>query len=56
MYLVLPQLPELLRMIVLGKYPKLEKFDKEKPFNSKEEDYLSKKEIRDFLIQNNIIN
>ncbi len=56
MYLILPQLPELHKMIVLGKYTKLKKFDKEKPFNSKEEDYLSKKEIRDFLIQNKIMN
>ena len=55
MYIIIPQLPEVSASIDINGYPKSEKFDVTKPFNSKEGPYLSKKEIKIFLTQKKII-
>jgi len=55
LYVIFPQLIEVSSKIDLKNYPNLKKFDYSKPFNSKESLYLSKKEIKEFLIKNNII-
>ncbi len=55
MYIILPQLPELHNNLVLKKYPELIEFDRSKPFNSKEETYLSKIELKDYLIRNKLL-
>ena len=55
MYIVLPQLTEVSTKIDLSKNPNIKKFDSNKPFNSKDGPFLSKTEIKEFLIKNNII-
>jgi len=54
-YMILPQLPEVSNKIDLGKYPKIKKFDISKSYNSKIGPFLTKNEIKEFLIKNNII-
>ncbi|MEE9379277.1 MAG: polysaccharide biosynthesis protein [Candidatus Lokiarchaeia archaeon] len=55
LYIIFPQLTEVYKKIDLSEYPNIKKFDKSKPFNSKNGPFLSKKEIKEFLIKNNII-
>ncbi len=55
MYIILPQMTEISKKINLSKYPNVKKFDKNKPFNSKDSLFLSKQEINDFLAKQNII-
>jgi len=56
MYIISPQITEISKKLDIDKYPNINKFDTSKPFNSQEENYLSEEEIREFLINNNIIN
>lgn len=55
MYIIFPQITEVSTKIHYDKYPNLKKFDKSIPFNSKDGPFLSKMEIKDFLINNKII-
>ncbi|MHA1284349.1 MAG: polysaccharide biosynthesis protein [Promethearchaeota archaeon] len=55
MYIIFPQLTPVYNKIDLKKYENLKKFDNSKPFNSRNERFLSKQEIREFLLKNNII-
>lgn len=55
MYVIFPQLIEVSKEIDKKKYPNLKKFNKSKPFNSKDGPFLSKKEIYNMLIKNKII-
>ncbi len=55
MYIILPQLTEVSGKINNLLYPSINKFDSSKSFNSKDGPFLTKKEIKDFLIKNKII-
>lgn len=55
MFIIFPQLTEVSKEINVEKYPNFEKFDGSKPYNSSEGQFLSKNEIKEFLIINNII-
>lgn len=55
MYIIFPQLTEVSKKIDLEKYPNVRKFDNSKPFNSKFAPFLTKIEIEEFLIDNNIV-
>lgn len=55
MYIILPQITEISTKIDMSKYPGVKQFDKNKPFNSKDGPLLSKKQIKDFLIKNKVI-
>ncbi|MBN1800516.1 MAG: polysaccharide biosynthesis protein, partial [Candidatus Lokiarchaeota archaeon] len=55
MYNVIPQLNDLVDLINFSKYKNVKKFDETLPFNSAEGPFLSKKEIKDFLIKKKII-
>ena len=55
MYIILPQMTEISKKIDLKKYSNVKKFDKSKPFNSKDSPFLSKQEINDFIVKQNII-
>jgi len=55
MYVIIPQLTEVYQKLDLNKYSNVKKFDKNKPFNSKEAPLLTKEEIKNFLIKNSII-
>lgn len=55
MYIVIPQLTEVSKELDLKKFNDLKKFDKSKPYNSKEGPFLSKLELKDFLIKNKVI-
>ncbi|MFX1277691.1 MAG: polysaccharide biosynthesis protein [Promethearchaeota archaeon] len=54
-YIIFPQITEVSKHLDLTKYPNIKKFDKTKPFNTKEGPFLSKKELKDLLINNTII-
>lgn len=55
LYIIFPQITEVFQKLNLGLYPNIKRFDPTKPFNSKDCPILSKKEIKDFLIKNEII-
>ena len=46
---------EVSKLIELEKFPDIKKFDKIKTFISKDGPFLTKSEIKEFLIKNNII-
>lgn len=54
-YIIFPQLTEVSKKLDQTKYPNIRKFDNSKPFNSKESLNLSKKEIREILINSKLI-
>ena len=54
-YIIFPQLTEVSNRLILSKYPNVKKFDNTKPFNSKEVLFLSKSEIKEFLMKHKII-
>ena len=51
MYIIIPQLIPVLSKLDLSKFKNLKRFNKETPFNSKEGPFLTKKEIKDFLLR-----
>lgn len=55
MYIIFPQITEVSNKLKKEKYPNIKKFDANNPFNSKNAEHLSKKDIKRFLINNNII-
>jgi len=55
LYLIYPQLTEVSNTINLEVYPNIKKFDVTKPFNSKDGPFLTKDEIKDFLLRLDII-
>lgn len=55
MYIIEPQLTEISNKIELSKYPNIKRFNKSKPFNSGNQNKLSKKEILEFLIHKKLI-
>ncbi|MFX1380792.1 MAG: polysaccharide biosynthesis protein [Promethearchaeota archaeon] len=55
MYIVFPQLTEVSVKLNHSFYPNLNRFDNSKSYNSKDGPFLTKEEIKDFLIKNNII-
>lgn len=55
LYIIFPQLTEVSKRIDLNHYPHLKVFDPTNPFNSRDDIYLSKQELRDFLKNNEII-
>jgi len=55
LYIIFPQITEVYQEINLDLYPNIKRFDPTKPFNSKDSPFLSKKEIKNFLIKNKII-
>lgn len=55
MYLIRPQLTEVSNKIDLIKYASIKEFDISKPFNSKYGPFLTKKEIKEFLLNNSVI-
>jgi len=55
MYIIIPQITEVSTKIDLNKYHNIKKFDQSKPFNTKDGPFLSKKEIKEFIIKNKIL-
>jgi hypothetical protein len=57
MYLIVPQITEISYDIKIDneQFPGIKKFDSSKPFNSIEGPFLSKEEIKDFLIKQKVI-
>ena len=55
LYVIIPKIIKDLYILDINGYPTLKKFDNSKPFNSKEGPFLSKEEIREFLIKNKLI-
>ncbi len=55
MYVIFPQLTEVSTKIEINEYRGIRKFDGSMPINSNRGPFLSKKEIKQFLIKNNII-
>jgi len=55
MYIIIPQITEVSTKIDLNKYHNIKKFDLSKPFNTKDGPFLSKKEIKEFIIKNKIL-
>ena len=55
MYIIIPQITEVSTKIDLSKYHNIKKFDQTKPFNTKNGPFLSKKEIKEFIIKNKIL-
>jgi FlaA1/EpsC-like NDP-sugar epimerase len=54
-YVIIPQLTEVTTKIDLNMYKNVKKFDIMKPFNSRDGPFLSKEEIKKFLIKTKII-
>lgn len=54
MYVIIPQLTPVHTKIDLRKFTNIRKFDVSKPFNSKNGPFLSRREIKEFLLENNI--
>ena len=54
-YVIIPQLVDITRKIDLNKYPNIKQFDLNKPFISKDGPFLSKAELKEYLIKHNII-
>ena len=55
MYVILPQITEVSSRLDLNKYPNIRKFDRSKPFNSKDGPFLTKNEINELLKKMNLI-
>ncbi len=55
MYLIIPQVAEYIYKIDLSKYSNIRKFDKSKPFCSKDSLFLKKEEILNYLLEQKII-
>ncbi|MFX1288063.1 MAG: polysaccharide biosynthesis protein [Promethearchaeota archaeon] len=55
MYLIIPQIEEYIYKIDLSKYSNIRKFDKSKPFCSKNGPFLKKEEILNYLLDQKII-
>ena len=55
MFVIKPQLTDVSNEIDLEKYPAIKIFDKSKPFNSEDGPFLTKREIQEFLLENNLI-
>jgi len=55
LYIIFPQLKEISEKIRVENYPNIKKFDNSKPFISKNGPFLSKNEIKQFLIKNKLI-
>ena len=55
MYIIIPQIKEIFSKIDLSRFSNLKKFDPSQPINSKYGSFLSKEEIKRYLINNNII-
>ena len=55
MYLIIPQIEEYIYKIDLSKYSNIRKFDKSKPFCSKDSLFLKKEEILNYLLDQKII-
>jgi len=54
-FIILPQIKEIFSKINLSQFTNLKKFDQSQPFNTKNGPFLSKQEIKRYLINNNII-
>lgn len=55
MYVIIPQLSPVHTKIDLKKYSNINKYDVNKPFNSKNGKFLSHREIKEFLLESKII-
>jgi FlaA1/EpsC-like NDP-sugar epimerase len=55
LYVITPQIREVISKIDLKKYANLHKFDISQPFNSKSVQCLSKEQIKEFLVNNHLI-
>ncbi len=53
-YIIFPQMTEITKEKDLKKYPNIKQFDINKPSKSNQGPFLTKEEIKEFLIQNNI--
>jgi FlaA1/EpsC-like NDP-sugar epimerase len=54
-FIILPQIKEIFSKIDLSQFSNLKKFDQSQPFNTKNGPFLSKQEIKKYLININII-
>lgn len=52
LYIIFPQITEISRKLDLNRYPEIKKYEKTKPFTSKEGPFLSKSEIKSFIVKN----
>jgi FlaA1/EpsC-like NDP-sugar epimerase len=55
MYIISPQITEISKKLDFERYPNIKKFDTSKPFNSQDAYHLSKEDIKDYLIDKNIL-